>query len=95
MVEYTPTLGVSIEFLRLGVNWYIDLQNKQFPKKVLIENVVKYVWSMQSVNPAVQNMGPVGQTSKSYITEVETSDITGLTDTCSSHFRASYCLHAE
>ena len=26
----------------------------------LIENVVKYVWSMQSVNPAVQNVGPVG-----------------------------------
>ena len=25
-----------------------------------IENVVKYVWSMQSVNPAVQNVGPVG-----------------------------------
>ena len=25
-----------------------------------IENVVKYVWSIQSVNPAVQNVGPVG-----------------------------------
>ena len=25
-----------------------------------IENVVKYVWSMQSVNPAVQNVEPVG-----------------------------------
>ena len=24
-----------------------------------IENVVKYVWSMQSVNPAMQNVGPV------------------------------------
>ena len=27
---------------------------------VRIENVVKYVWSIQSVNPAVQNVGPVG-----------------------------------
>ena len=25
-----------------------------------MENVVKYAWSMQSVNPAVQNVGPVG-----------------------------------
>ena len=25
-----------------------------------IENVAKYVWSIQSVNPAVQNVGPVG-----------------------------------
>ena len=25
-----------------------------------IENVVKYVWSIQSVTPAVQNVGPVG-----------------------------------
>lgn len=25
-----------------------------------IENVVKYVWSILSVNPAVQNVGPVG-----------------------------------
>ena len=25
-----------------------------------IENVVKYLWSMQSVNLAVQNVGPVG-----------------------------------
>ena len=25
-----------------------------------IENVVKYVWSMQSVDPAVQNVEPVG-----------------------------------
>ena len=27
---------------------------------VSIENVVKYVWSIQSVNSAVQNVGPVG-----------------------------------
>ena len=25
-----------------------------------IENVVKYIWSIQSVNTAVQNVGPVG-----------------------------------
>ena len=39
MARYTPTLGVSIEFLRLGVNWYTDLHNKQFPKKVLIVGI--------------------------------------------------------
>ena len=45
---------------------FTELFNRQILKMQVrsgvnqIENVVKYVWSMQSVNPAVQNVGPVG-----------------------------------
>ena len=52
-----------IQTLEKSPSWYKRcLHNFRFAMRAkTIENVVKYVWSMQSVNPAVQNVGPVGR----------------------------------